>query len=53
MERNMENMIEWLTGDDTLTFTVTDSRMMTKMKHAGIKPIVENPDGSKMYKMPF
>lgn len=51
MEANKENAIEWMTGNKTVTLSLTSRKHITKIKRAAEKhpeevDIHENPDGS-------
>lgn len=54
-----ENAIEWITGEDTVTLTLTQRRFISRIyrmaeKHAEcVKILAENPDGSIMATIPL
>lgn len=58
MEKNKENAIEWLTGQDTITLSLTQQRYITKVrklkqKHPKLVKIKTNEDGSIFAKLPL
>lgn len=58
MEKNKENAIEWLTGQDTITLSLTQQRYITKVRKLKKKfpkfvKIKTNPDGSIFAKLPL
>ena len=58
MEKNRENAIEWLTGRDTITLSLTQQRYITKVrklkkKFPKLVKIRTNPDGSIFAKLPL
>lgn len=58
MEKNKENAIEWLTGQDTITLSLTQQRYITKVrklkkKFPELVKIKTNPDGSIFAKLPL
>lgn len=54
-----ENVIEWLTGDDTVTATFTQKKFINRLRrmsrtHGELVEIThENPDGSIVCKFPL
>lgn len=58
MEKNKENCIEWLTGQDTIGVSLTQQKYITKVrklkkKHPEKVEITENSDGSIFAKLPL
>lgn len=58
METNKENAIEWYTGGNIATLSLTSRRHITKVKklattHPNEVEIVENPDGSLFAHVPL
>ena len=58
MEKNKENAIEWLTGQDTITLSLTQQRYITKVrklkkKFPKLVKIRTNKDGSIFAKLPL
>lgn len=58
MEKNKENAIEWLTGQDMITLSLTQQRYITKVrklkkKFPKLVKIKTNPDGSIFAKLPL
>lgn len=55
---NKENCIEWLTGDDTITVTLTQRRLISRVKkmatmHENVSIEAENADGSIVAHLPI
>ena len=54
-----ENVIEWITGDETITCTLTQRKYinkvqkMTQQTPEKVQIIVENPDGSIVCHLPL
>lgn len=57
MQYSGENVIEWITGSDTVTVTFTNKRFITKVRRLveqGIGEIIaENEDGSVLAHLPI
>lgn len=58
MEKNKENAIEWLTGQDTITLSLTQQRYITKVKklkkhYPELVKVKTNVDGSILAKLPL
>ena len=58
-DRNIENAIEWLTGQDTITVSLTQKRFINRVrKHAkrfpkSVEIVAENEDGSICAHLPI
>lgn len=55
---NRENCIEWLTGDNTITVTLTQRRFISRVKkmatmHENVSIEAENADGSIVAHLPI
>ena len=54
-----ENCIEWLTGDKTVTCTITQKRFINRIRRMSethgklVEILAENPDGSILAKIPL
>ena len=56
--KNIENMIEWLTGDDTLTVSLTQKRFINRVRklskaNDAVQIVAENADGSICAHLPI
>ena len=56
--KNKENSIEWITGQDTISLSITQQRYITKVRNLKKKfpklvKIHTNPDGSIFAKLPL
>ena len=56
--KNNENAIEWLTGDDTLTVSLTQKRFINRMRklaksNDAVQIVAENADGSICAHLPI
>lgn len=58
-DRNIENAIEWLTGQDTITVSLTQKRFINRVRKLAkkypksIEIVAENNDGSIMAHLPI
>lgn len=58
-DRNIENAIEWLTGQDTITVSLTQKRFINRVlklaedKENGVEIVAKNEDGSIMAHLPI
>jgi hypothetical protein len=55
---NKENAIEWITGQRTITVTLSHSKYVNKVKslattHKEVKILAENEDGTILAKLPI
>ena len=55
---NKENAIEWITGQRTITVTLSHSKYVNKVKqladtHKEVKILAENDDGTILAKLPI
>ena len=54
-----ENVIEWITGDDTITITISQRKFVTKIKRLAekhpnkVQILAENKNGSLLAKLPI
>lgn len=54
-----ENVIEWVTGDDTITVTLSQRKYITKVRKLAVKwpslvsILAENADGSILARLPL
>ena len=58
-DRNIENAIEWLTGQDTITVSLTQKRFVNRVRKLAkkypktVEIVAENEDGSIMAHLPI
>ena len=54
IDKYNENVIEWLTGDDTVTMTLSQKKYVNRIKRLGAAYIeAENTDGSILAYVPL
>lgn len=59
MDGLKENVIEWITGDDTISVTLSQQKYINKVKRLAeshgdkVKILAENPDGSIFAHLPL